>query len=425
MPRPRKLIVPLLVITLVAALALILRHPSPGKQPPSAAELALIALRTPPDWGTLTRFQHTIKRSEFETLLTSIFTIGNGWRTWIEIDDQEACIQTGRPPPGDVFHLAFAPNGGPPSPAPRYWRATRELPPAVPGKPLSGLRIAIDPGHIGGIWATMEERRFEVSDQLPVCEGDLTLIVAELLKPRLEALGAQVSLVRDHTQPLTPLRPPDLLALAQSSAPPGSTTPPVKLAERLFYRTAEIHARAQFVNHSLTPDLALCIHFNAENWGSAANPIMVEHSHLHFLLNGAYSDDELALPDQRFGLLERLLQRCHDEEIPVAASVAKAMAAATGLPPFQYAPSASNARAIPDQPYLWARNLLANRLYQCPVIFTEPYVMNSNTDFARIQAGDYQGLRQIAGKARPSIFREYADAVATGLAEHYTSQRGQ
>ena len=51
--------------------------------------------------------------------------------------------------------------------------------------------------------------------------------------------------------------------------------------------------------------------------------------------------------------------------------------------------------------------------------------MNCNTDYARIQAGDYQGLRQIAGKARPSIFREYADAVATGLAEHYTSQRAQ
>ncbi|MEI7957163.1 MAG: hypothetical protein WCJ66_18525, partial [Verrucomicrobiota bacterium] len=335
MPRPRKFIFPLLVLTLVAALALVLHHTSPGKRPPSAAELALIALRTPPDWETLNQFQHTIGRSEFETLLTSVFAIGSGWRTWIEIDDQEARIQTGRPAPRDVFHLAFAPDGGPPAPAPRYWRTTRELPPAVPGKPLSGLRIAIDPGHIGGIWATMEERRFEVAGQAPVCEGDLTLIVADLLKPRLEALGARVSLVRDQPEPLTPLRPLDLLALAKSLAPPESTASPQKLAQRLFYRSAELHARAQAVNQSLKPDLVLCLHFNAESWGSPIKPIMVERSHLHLLLNGAYSDDELALADQRFAMLERLLQRCHDEEVAVGASVATAMASATGLPPFQ------------------------------------------------------------------------------------------
>jgi len=262
-----------------------------------------------------------------------------------------------------------------------------------------------------------------VASQVPVCEGDLTLRVAKLLKPRLEALGARVSLVRDQAQPLTSLRPPDLLALASSLAPPGTTASLKKLAERLFYRSAEIHARAQFVNQSVKPDLVLCLHFNAENWGSSAKPILVENSHLHLLLNGAYSDDELALADQRFAMLERLLQRCHDEEVAVGTSVATAMAAATGLPPFQYAPNAANARPIPNQPYLWARNLLANRLYQCPVIFTEPYVMNSNTDFARIQAGDYPGLRHIGGQARPSIFREYADAIATGLAHHYATLR--
>ena len=53
----------------------------------------------------------------------------------------------------------------------------------------------------------------------------------------------------------------------------------------------------------------------------------------------------------------------------------------------------------------------------------EPYVMNSTTDYARIQAGDYAGLREIAGKMRPSIFREYADAVTTGLAKHYSLAR--
>jgi hypothetical protein len=74
---------------------------------------------------------------------------------------------------------------------------------------------------------------------------------------------------------------------------------------------------------------------------------------------------------------------------------------------------------------MWARNLLANRLYDCPVIFMEPYVMNSRHDYARIQAGDYEGLREIAGKLRPSIFREYAEAAARGVERHYRAQRKQ
>ena len=49
----------------------------------------------------------------------------------------------------------------------------------------------------------------------------------------------------------------------------------------------------------------------------------------------------------------------------------------------------------------------------------EPYVMNSTHDYDRIQAGDYDGLREINGKPLPSIFREYADSLAKALAAHY------
>jgi N-acetylmuramoyl-L-alanine amidase len=425
MPRCRKLVLPLLSAAILAGLALALVHrcSHPPKAPPSASELALAALTAPPDWSALDAFQGSIRRSDFEALLTTTFTTGNAWRDLIHLDDQEARIHTGLPAPADIFHLAFA-TAADPAPAPRQWRGAGELPPAPPGKPLAGLRVAIDPGHLGGAWATLEERRLVVGSNPPVCEGDLTLRVAKLLKPRLEALGAAVTLVRDTSQPLTPLRPADLLPAVSTLAPAEATASPQKLAERLFYRTAEIHARAQFVNHTLKPDLVLCLHFNAEAWGDPRKPRMVARSHLHLLLNGAYSDAEVTLADQRCAMLSKLLQRSHDEEVRVGASVAAALAAATGLPPFQYAPDAGNARPVPNQPYLWNRNLLANRLYQCPVIFTEPYVMNSSTDYARLVAGDYEGLRQIAGSARPSILREYADAIANGLARHYATHRG-
>jgi hypothetical protein len=88
-----------------------------------------------------------------------------------------------------------------------------------------------------------------------------------------------------------------------------------------------------------------------------------------------------------------------------------------------YPADSLNALPVKGHPYLWARNLLANRLYDCPVIFMEPYVMNSTIDLPRLQAGDYEGKREINGVPRQAIFREYADALAEGLARHYTTGR--
>ena len=140
------------------------------------------------------------------------------------------------------------------------------------------------------------------------------------------------------------------------------------------------------------------------------------------ILNGGYTDEELALADQRYDLLLKLLQGVHREEAGLSASVAAAFVEKTAMPPYLYDPQARNARNVDGNPYLWARNLLANRLYQCPVVYFEPYVMNSVEDHQRIQAGDYEGLRTVAGKARPSIFREYADAAALGLQRYYQAR---
>ena len=167
-------------------------------------------------------------------------------------------------------------------------------------------------------------------------------------------------------------------------------------AERLFYRVAEIHARARIVNEKIKPDLTLCLHFNAEPWGDPEHPALVSENHLHLLINGAYSSLELGFDDQRFAMLLKLLNRAYLEELDAAEFVAASMARITGLPPYSY--SGTNAKRVGTSGYVWARNLLANRLYECPVVYIEPYVMNSREVFDRIQAGEYEGLRDFGGR---------------------------
>lgn len=379
-----------------------------------------------PDWKSLDTHQGTITRGEFERLLTTLFMTGGRWRDFMEIGENEARIRTADGEKADVFVLRFAHESSAKTPA-RWWRVPEELPPAAAGKPLDGLHIAIDPGHIGGEWARIEERCFDAGDGHAVREGDLTLQVAKRLKPQLESLGARVSLVREKAEPVTQWRPEGLIEIARQandiSAAPESPSALRKLAERLFYRTAEIHARADLVNQFIKPDLVLCLHFNAEAWGDPNQPRLVDHSHFHILVNGAYSDEELRLADHRFAMLDKLLSRSHEEETSIGMSVANVFARKSGLPPYAYRVGATNVLPVNGHPYLWARNLLANRLYQCPVIFMEPYVMNSINDHARIKLGDYDGTRDVNGTPRVSIIREYADALVEGLKQAYAERR--
>jgi N-acetylmuramoyl-L-alanine amidase len=416
-------IIPLIATLTIAALVLFLlfRPQKPDIKPitksaPPTTTLSILA--EAPNWSTLDQYQHTISRSDFEKLLTEIFTTDDTWRQFITIDDNHAEVITSNDPAEPPFILKFA-SGEHFLPVPRHWKDTASLPIPPPRKPLSNLHIAIDPGHIGGEWAKVEERWFQIGNDKPVVEGDMTLQVAKLLKPLLEKMGAKVSMVRTTTDPVTPLRPENLTELAEES----SASDPASLrrfAEKLFYRTAEIRARADLVNNNIKPDLVLCLHFNAEGWGDPNQPTLVPSTHFHILLNGAYTGDEVRLADQRFAMLEKILQRTHEEEVLVGSTVADTFVKFSKLPRYSYPPSGNNVRAVPGNHFLFARNLLANRLYDCPVIFMEPYVMNSTIDYPRFQAGDYEGLRKIEGELLPSIFQEYANALATGLAKHYS-----
>jgi hypothetical protein len=395
-------------------------------------------LGSKPKWSVLENYQGTITHDEFVHLLNDVYCTHGFATDLIKIDNAAAQIVTNRES-HNVFTLRFAPDANSKPRVPRLWRPAKSLPPAKPNKPLAGLRVALDPGHLGGKWAKMEERWFQVGDTKPVTEGDLALRVSRMLASRLRKLGATVLFVRNSTDPVTPKRPGDFKELARKiliknglpQPRPDVLDPkdPEKektirwQSEMLFYRYSEIRRRAVLVNTKLHPDLVLCLHFNAEGWGDPGNPTLIDNNHLHLLVNGSYLQDELDLDDERFEMIRRLLSRAYDEELAIADTVAASMAKATGLPAYQY-PTTLTTTKVGSSGYVYARNLLATRLYRCPVVYCEPYVMNSKDGFARIQAGNYDGAKEINGVARKSIFREYADSVAEGLAEYYSKNRG-
>jgi hypothetical protein len=404
----------------------------------SAAE-NLGTLGTPPRWKVLEYYQQTITREEFTNLIQNVYCTHGIPADTISIENDSARILTSRDPQA-FFTLRFASDEQSKKHVPRLWRPAKTLGAASDKKPLRGLRVALDPGHLGGKWAKMEERWFVIGDSAPVQEGDLTLRVAKILARKLRSLGATVSFVRSSLGPVTVRRPDDFRELAKKilirNGIPEPRLEPLRnddpekeqtirwQSEILFYRYSEIRRRAVLVNTKLHPDLVICLHFNAEGWGDPNQPTLTELNHLHLLVNGSYLQNELELDDERFEMIRRLLSRAYDEELPLSDTVSKSLGNATGLPAYQY-PTTLSTTKIGSSGYVFARNLLATRLYRCPVIYCEPYVMNNQEVFDRIQTGDYEGTRDFNGVPRKSIFREYADGVADGLVEYYRTARQQ
>jgi hypothetical protein len=369
------------------------------------------------DWSGLERDQQTITRAEFETRLSNVYCPSGALTNYLTFNTDIVAVfptvdRTNLP----LFRLRFAAS-----------------PVAVRSPSVAFRRIALDPGHIGGEWARMEERFFVRGNDRPVQEAALNLAVARLLKQRLETAGAEVFLTKDNFEPVTGKRPEDFRAQAaqEIAGRPRFDPFPVlereaavadavrKRAESLFYRSAEIAARARLLNETIKPDLTLCIHFNAVEWDPCQN--LVADNRLVVFVHGDYLESELQDDDQKFRLFSKLLERSHRVELAAANAIATALARATGLSPVEYAPR-SGAVRVGENPCVYARNLAANRLVNGPVVYLEPYYMNNRIVYRRIQLGDYEGEREIEGRRYKSIFREYADAVADGLAGFLTTK---
>ncbi len=406
------------ILTLLVSISIVwyFNHSSRVEYRQDLAELGVA-----PIWEELNSSNTTLDPDGFIETLSKYYVIGNKWQNYFSINQEKDGIVVKTKEGEFAYKMNYslvAPETGA-----RYWRVKSELSERDLKLPLQGVRIALDPGHIGGKCAKIEERWFKIDEEMPVMEGEMTLLVAQLIKPQLEALGAEVFLTRESNSPMTWKRSPHFKALAKAKVETLGLDKSIgnSLADKLFYRTAEIRARAQKVNESIKPDLVVALHFNAEAWGDPSDPQLTDSNHFHILLNGAYTESELAQEDQRFEMTRRILQGTISEEVAISQSFVDAFKNETGLPPYQYELNSTRAIQVDNEGYVWTRNLLANRLYQCPTIFLEPYIMNSHEVHARIQLGDYDGYKLIRGSMRKSIFREYADSVVSALQAYYTN----
>lgn len=319
--------------------------------------------------------------------------------------------------------------------APDTWWQTPEAFRATvmdePG-PLAGLHVALDPGHIGGIYAEGEGRDFKIAEtDFRVREGELSLLVAQFLEVQLETLGARVTLLRSAHTPVIEVDPVSQLRKVARRLPAprdGSLGAWIDHAQALrrayfqeTYVRGELAARAERVNREIRPDLLLSLHTNAAPWPreplARGEQRLVASNHCHVLIFGGVSEAELRSPGQLHQLGLKLQNGSGPVEQALGAALGEALGAALNLPPSVY--DGQNAvRMEAGGGYLWARNLLLLRQVACPVVLLEPFLANSTEGYARLQAA----LRtRAAGEpiGDDDILQVYADAVVAALLEVY------
>ncbi len=394
-------------------------------------------LPTPNPWFPIDLYQGTITRQQFEQKLHSLYDPFSAFSPYLDINDSRVVVY---PSPQErqvpQFVLHFAPPNQPRPPL-RWFRTPAEIRTMSHplDKPLNGVRVAIDPGHIGGPWAQMEERSTRYHGSAPVQEGDLNLITGRLLKQELTAMGASVFVVRDSTEPVTPYRPDDMIEQARELLIAHSkhatnlrALPPDKLnllfgqrlmelSDFLFYRCSEIVERGNRIRNNFVPDITITLYIDATP-GSGRGRLTSGNANI-FFVGGSYTRTEMQDPEMQRRCVYKMVEGSSDIESEVAADIAGVFKQRTGLGPVEYGDSSTTRAVIPGNSYVVARNLAANREYDGPVVCTEPYFMNNKVVYQRLLAGDYEGVRTFDGKPYGSIFREYADCVAQGLVKAY------
>lgn len=274
--------------------------------------------------------------------------------------------------------------------------------------PLSGLRVVIDPGHMGddfwdsqtGKFISIQRRvrdrngRVRTVNLGRVSEGQLTLWTALLAAQELRALGANVKLTRTDMGPVsrkdfrtfdwTPLRnrffheSPDswMTTLFQLSDAelrqrifrhekvtamyPRNNEEEERLRISLFHRTEDLDARVRMID-DFNPHLTLDIHFDAFD----SKALQDRTNDVEGYVPGFFATSETGSRRNRALALKHALEaRRWNESVELTAALTGAIAKNTGLPLLDkpaMMDGKGNAIALKVREGVYARNLSITR----------------------------------------------------------------
>lgn len=330
---------------------------------------------------------------------------------------------------------------------------TENLPPlpqpfhpgADPAKPLTGLRVALDPGHMGGTMeqAIREEKavRMHANDSAGIPEaiafneGNLVMATARLLRDQLEAAGAEVMLTRDqpgvsafglsYESWLASKYEADLAAWAEERELTEDDLAWFAKAndDQIFhalFKHLDLRERARKIN-AYRPHIALIIHYNVleSNRPDEEKYVLpIDENYNMAFIPGGYMAGELGKPDRRMEFLAQLVTEDIENSLELSDAVVQFFVKETKVPALdephglRYLEKASMATQAEG---VWARNLAINRMTRGTLCFGETLYQDNIGEAQKLNLKDLD----VDGLKVSSRVQDIADAYFKGVCDYY------
>ena len=320
--------------------------------------------------------------------------------------------------------------------------------PRQPDFPLRGLRIAIDPGHIGSpLWDRRDGKYVQDRRGRMLSEGTMALQTALMLEQELQLLGAEVLLTRRGFQPVFqggayetfPLRgfaedefrasrlSDWFLHLLNGTSSAGLFSAMGGHANvrrifqdgiwaryRYFFSRADLQARADVINR-FQPDYTMIIHFDIDasaSGGHGLNP--QNYNSTKAFVPGHFEFAEVGTRAERAQLVRGLVQSASWEgSVKFSRAITHSISARLGIPLDRSHP----AFVTPIEPGVFARNLgLLRRLeVTSPVTFLECLFYNGPTEFEKLVAKDHTMMVDGVRTSYSTRLKSLVEAIRDGL----------
>ncbi len=262
---------------------------------------------------------------------------------------------------------------------------------------LKGYKIAIDPGHIAGDFATgdLEKKHIKfqkdslmgLNDSVEIAEGMLAYATAILLKEKLEAQGAEVFLTRKNGETafgktFEQWKKEDYKKAVDSLFKIGEIKKYQRdyfLSEkaqdrdifRVIFRDLDLAKRAELINN-FKPDLTAVIHYNVDETNLEWQKPSTKNFNMTFI-GGAFMKTDLPTIEKRFEFLRMIISDDIEKSLALSSETIKSFEKNLNVKTAQPkdAKYLSEGCIATDKKGVYCRNLQLTRYIHSPLVYGE------------------------------------------------------
>lgn len=302
---------------------------------------------------------------------------------------------------------------------------------------LKGMKIAIDPGHIGGTFdmGGVESRCMSLcidsAHQIKLEEGNLTFFTAQFLKKKLEAQGATVILSRRDTgisslgitfyewkRKIKNRDYIDSLVKAGVMSEKQAAMVHNHLADRVLFSDVfgpmDLAGRARNIN-AFKPDLTVVIHYNVNEKNTGWTKTTDKDFVMTFV-GGCITTKDLNTLAGRLTFLRLLISNDIENSLKLCSYAVKHLSTDLKVPiakPSDATYLSEHCLATPVEG-VYSRDLALTRMIKGPLVYGEPlYQDNANECTMLLGCGD-----KIAGANTSSRIELVADAYYKAILDY-------